>query len=77
MPDQAKPVSRPWRRFLRISLRGMIVVVLVVGGWLGWLVRTLGFSGRPFRRSRTQVVTFSTIGNVEKTVRERAMSRRG
>ena len=40
MTDQAKPVSRPWRRFLRFSVRGMIVVVLVIGGWLGWLVRS-------------------------------------
>src|SRR5262245_2160868 len=39
MTDQAKLISRPWRRFLRFSVRGMIVVVLVVGGWLGWIVR--------------------------------------
>jgi hypothetical protein len=36
----AGPVSRPWRRFLRFSVRGMIVLVLVVGGGLGWLVRS-------------------------------------
>ena len=36
----ADPVSRPWRRFLRFSVRGMIVLVLVVGGWLGWIVRS-------------------------------------
>ena len=40
MPDQAKPVSRPWRRFLRFSVRGLIVLVLVIGAWLGWLVRS-------------------------------------
>ena len=40
MTDQAKPASRPWRRFLRFSVRGMIVLVLVVGGWLGWIVRS-------------------------------------
>jgi Leucine Rich repeat len=40
MNDQAKPASRPWRRFLRFSLRGMIVLVLVIGGWLGWIVRS-------------------------------------
>jgi hypothetical protein len=40
MTDQAKPISRPWRRFLRFSMRGMIVVVLLVGGWLGWIVRS-------------------------------------
>ena len=26
-----KPVSRPWRRFLRFSVRGLIVRVLVIG----------------------------------------------
>jgi internalin A len=36
----AKPVSRPWRRFLRVSVRGLIVVVLLVGGWSGWIVRS-------------------------------------
>jgi len=35
----AKSVSNPWRRFLRFSVRWMIVIVLVIGGWLGWLVR--------------------------------------
>ncbi len=40
MNDQAKPVSRPWRRFLRVSMRGLIVLVLVVGSGLGWLVRS-------------------------------------
>ena len=39
MTDQAEPVSTPWRRFLRFSLRGLIVVVLVIGVWFGWLVR--------------------------------------
>jgi len=39
MTDQAKPRSRAWLRFLRLSLRGMIVVVLIVGGWLGWFIR--------------------------------------
>jgi hypothetical protein len=41
MNDQAKYVSRPWRRFLRFSVRGLIVVALAVGGWLGcWQVRS-------------------------------------
>ena len=35
----AGPVSRPWRRYLRFSVRGLIVVVLVIGGGLGWIVR--------------------------------------
>jgi internalin A len=36
---QAGPVSPPWRRYLRFSLRGLIVVVLVIGVGLGWVVR--------------------------------------
>jgi hypothetical protein len=40
MPDQAKPVARPWQRFLRFTVRGLIVLVLVIGGGLGWLVRS-------------------------------------
>jgi Leucine Rich repeat len=39
MSDQAKPISRPLRRFLRFSVRGVIVLVFVIGGWLGWFVR--------------------------------------
>ncbi len=40
MNDQAKPVARPWRRFLRFSVRWLIVVVLVIGAGLGWTVRS-------------------------------------
>ncbi len=36
----AGPASRPWRRYLRFSVRGLIVLVLVIGVWLGWLVRS-------------------------------------
>ncbi len=36
----AVPVARPWRRFLRFSVRVLIVVVLVMGAGLGWLVRS-------------------------------------
>ncbi len=36
----AEGVSRRWRRFLRFSVRGLIVVVLLLGGWLGWIVRS-------------------------------------
>ena len=31
-------VTSPWRRYLRISLRGLIVLVLVLGSVLGWIV---------------------------------------
>jgi hypothetical protein len=40
MFGQATTVSRPWRRFLRVSVRGLIVLVLVVGTWPGWIVRS-------------------------------------
>src|SRR5262245_23739149 len=38
MADQLLPAS--WRHRLRISVRGLILLVLIVGGWLGWLVRS-------------------------------------
>ena len=38
MNDRAKPVSRPRRRFLRLSVRGLIIVVLVIGVGLARLV---------------------------------------
>ncbi len=36
----AEPASRPWRSYLRFSVRGLIVLVLVIGAGLGWIVRT-------------------------------------
>ena len=36
----AGAVVHPWRRVLRLKVRGLIVVVLVIGAWLGWLVRS-------------------------------------
>jgi hypothetical protein len=35
----AGPISRSWRRFPRFSVRGLIVIVLLIGAGLGWLVR--------------------------------------
>jgi hypothetical protein len=35
----AEPAPRPWRRFLRFSVRGLLVLVMVIGVGLGWLVR--------------------------------------
>ncbi len=35
----AEHVSRLWRRFLRFSVLGLIVVLLI-GGWLSWFVRS-------------------------------------
>jgi internalin A len=42
MDNQAKPVSRPWRRFLRFSVRGLIVLVLLIGAGLAWVARNAG-----------------------------------
>jgi internalin A len=40
MPADLKTISRPWRRYLRFSVRGLIVLVLVIGLGLGWIVRS-------------------------------------
>jgi Leucine Rich repeat len=34
-----KPLSRPWWSYVRFSIRGLIVLVLLIGAGLGWLVR--------------------------------------
>ena len=54
---QANPISRPWRKLLRFSVRVMIVVVLVVGGWLGWFVRSA-------RIQREAVVAIRRVGGL-------------
>jgi hypothetical protein len=33
-----KRIGKPWQRYLRISLRGLIVLVLVIGSGLGWII---------------------------------------
>ena len=33
------PVSRSWRKFLHFRVRGLIVLVLVIGLGMGWIVR--------------------------------------
>ena len=40
MTVKPKPLSRPWWNYVRFSLRGLIVLVLVIGVGLGWLVRS-------------------------------------
>jgi hypothetical protein len=39
MPDQSHRKS--WRRWLRVTVRGLIVLVLVMGAGLGWWVRNV------------------------------------
>ena len=36
---QAEHISHSWRRYLRFSVRGLTVLVLVIVVWLAWLVR--------------------------------------
>ncbi len=35
----AAPTSRPWQRHVRFGVRGLTVLVGVIGAGLGWLVR--------------------------------------
>ena len=45
-------LSLPWRRYLRFSsVRVLIVAVLLIGGWLGWIVRSTASNATPSRRS--------------------------
>ena len=36
----AEPTRGPWWRRARLSVRGLIILVLVIGGGLGWVVRS-------------------------------------
>jgi Leucine rich repeat/Leucine Rich repeat len=36
----ANPDARPWRKYLRFSVRALIVLVLVIGLAVGWIVRS-------------------------------------
>jgi hypothetical protein len=46
MPADPKTISRPWRRYLRFSVRGLIVLVLLIGAGLGWTVRSARIQSR-------------------------------
>jgi Leucine Rich repeat len=35
--DSIKRGARPWWRYARFGVRGLLASVLVIGGWLGWL----------------------------------------
>lgn len=56
MPDQPLPTS--WRRWHRISVRGLIVLVLVLGGCLGWLAHL----ARQARIQRDAVAAITRVG---------------
>lgn len=38
--DMEKSDRQSWRRYLRLSLRTLVVLVLVIGGVLGWLANS-------------------------------------
>jgi hypothetical protein len=39
MTNAGQAVSRPWRKYLRFSVRGLIIFVLIIiGGALGWWI---------------------------------------
>jgi internalin A len=40
IPGRPELASRPWRRYLRFSVRGLMALVLVIGGWMGWIARS-------------------------------------
>jgi hypothetical protein len=52
-------VPRPLRRFLRFSVRGLIVLVLVTGCWLGWIVRSAHIQRESVRRVSRAFATVS------------------
>jgi hypothetical protein len=58
MADQARPVSGR-RRYLRFSVRGLLILVLLIGGWLGWLAQT----------ARTQREAVAAILNANGAIR--------
>ncbi len=49
------PVLQQWRRYLRLSVQGLIVLALVMGTGLGWLVRST-------RIQREAVAAITTAG---------------
>jgi hypothetical protein len=49
----------PWRRILRVSLRSLLVLVLVIAAWLGWIVHS----------ARVQRDAVAAIRKLEGTVR--------
>ena len=47
-------VSRPWQRLRRFALRGLIIVVLLIGAWLAWIIFSAQIHARRWRRSNAQ-----------------------
>jgi hypothetical protein len=63
MPTAA--VARPWRKYMRISVRGLVVAVLVLGGGFGWVVNRARVQREAVaaieRGFETPVLPFATV----------------
>ena len=62
-PRSPEPIARPWRRYIRFSMPGLIVLVLVIGAGLGPFVRSAESSTMRWRRSHTPGAGYSIIGS--------------
>ena len=65
---------RPW---LRLSVRAMLVLVLMIGGGLGWLVRTPGTRPKPSGHSRDLTAMSAMTGSPKTRTSSLTMSRPG
>ena len=65
MSSRPKPVQRSWRGYLRFSVRGLAVFVLLIGSWLGWIVRNAVFSARRWRESRKPGAGLAMTGSLK------------
>ena len=71
--------TRVWQRRLRFRVRGLIVVILLISGCLGWAVRCASSTMR-WRRSNGLAVSCGTIGSLKtanSTLTEDPLSRDG
>ena len=66
-----QPVLHSWRRAVRLSVRGLIVLVLVLGAFLGWLVR----SAQIQRDAVTAIKQASGVAFYERELRPAAKPR--
>ena len=63
-PRSPEPIARPWRRYIRFSMRGLIVLVLVIGAGLGLVRPQLRESSTMrWRRSHTPGAGSFIIGS--------------
>ena len=53
MNDAVEAKPKRWRKYARMSVRGLIIAVLVLGAWLGWIAQGAGCSVMRWLRSGT------------------------